>query len=144
MMMSRMKLTVKFCIRFLYTGLGLAATVYFVRSVSLIINVHDNYHFIYVFIAGGSDGHFYFSIEHHLLFLSRQPVEKYNSESRSILTEVDIFLKLGGDKSEVVGTHSALLIFKYPPPLSIVKKIVQVSEPKEEFYPSVTVCGGPK
>ena len=144
MMMSRMKLTVKFCIRFLYTGLGLAATVYFIRSVSLIINVHDNYHFIYVFIAGGSDGHFYFSIEHHLLFLSRQPVEKYNAESRSILTEVDIFLKLGGDKSEVVGTHSALLIFKYPPPLSIVKKIVQVSEPKEEFYPSVTVCGGPK
>ena len=71
-------------------------------------------------------------------------MEKYNSESRSILTEVDIFLKLGGDKSEVVGTHSALLIFKYPPPLSIVKKRVQVSEPKEEFYPSVTVCGGPK
>ena len=177
MMMARMKLTVKFCIRFLYTGLGLAATVYFIRSVSLIINVHDNYHFIYVFIAGGSDGHFYFSIEHHLLFLSRQPVEKYNAESRSILTEVDIFLKLGGDKSEV-GTHLAHLIFKYPPgpcggfhlgnffckqteiatlwtnqhfsitnavdKLDIVKKRVQVSEPEEEFYPSVTVCGGPK
>ena len=48
------------------------------------------------FIAG-VDGHLYFSIEHHFLFLSRQPVEKYNSESTSILTEVDIFLKFDLD-----------------------------------------------
>ena len=48
MMLTRMKPTVKFCIRFLYSGLGIAATVYFIREVSLIINVHDNYHFINV------------------------------------------------------------------------------------------------
>ena len=58
MMLTRMKPTVKFCIRFLYSGLGIAATVYFIREVSLVINVHDNHHFIdvingdLVFIAG--------------------------------------------------------------------------------------------
>ena len=46
MMLTRMKPTVKFCIRFLYSGLGIAATVYFIREVSLVINVHDNYHVV--------------------------------------------------------------------------------------------------
>ena len=46
------------------------------------------------FFSVGGDDQFYFSIERHLLFLSLQPVEKFNSESRSILTEVDILLTL--------------------------------------------------
>ena len=58
---AEMKVTVKVCIRSLYAGLGIAATVYFIRAVSLIINVHIYFNYVctcYILLIKGEAAYF--------------------------------------------------------------------------------------